>query len=969
MLRSFGPKNGLVSILSRYLNGDDNNLNYVLDQIKQSSTPLLIPSFEFLGRWIVSNINNSKNSASQQIIHDAFLFLGIISNRVPPVLVHFSNHDMNWAQFESYRVLNPIFKPIKDRINQLRSYVQPRDFILQTLPTRIELFENTFTFDGDLLDLDPAYEMACIKYIRRLILNHSPINRFRIFSQQRNYREIITKAFIDVLQTLNDTKNAKHEELIFAFSSIFLYVNAFATTNEIDGQMFAKALQSMPYVSPFCMLAIVNHIPQTIYLFNLLTPTEVVHSLEHITTLNPQQYNMQDFSIIDQGKTRIVPFIKQIPTIVSNYFLATPNSSQSDVDQKMDDSDFLIFLHTSGHQIPIKMKQTLCIARARKVNVYVVACMGFLLLRCIIISIQKTIIDCAHTNMFTPDFCTFVQTVFSILGPAFASGICLKFLDPKEKDQEVTILIARAVYFYALHIAIQYEVADNLRSFLFHALTIPQSEYTARLIMGKLLQCDGPKMSEKGMDFILNSGDLLTNLEFIDALTFYSDVGNCEEFEKLSEMRKRLIQNVQIIDAPSIESPVFCVEFFKSDKGLNEDSSFFIQRLQSIQAATALKEINRLFDDIDQSKMYFAIRLIMMTQYLKTYSVAELLTYKISSMLATFAKPAQTSQFEIRQCDYGLLLAQCILGRLLVLGFTDLAEKLLEDMQQPLAEDKLALHWISRFSSAYREYIKPDIAAKLTSVLPSLPLASDLLVSGDDDQSIDIIVQRIVERKELWLQNPEIINSEYWSPFEHAMAFSISALCLSSRSSKKLAEFIARPIFESSRVTRQREEVAITCAQLAGRMNYETSCAFFEYLMDHLPTTPVIIAGRAFLASTRINVFAFVCQTCKDMIRGDAAKLDAFMRMIVPCYVRLKGNDGIAARLLCKLLESVNDSTPRAMQEAVIDVVSLIASKLNLQSARATFVSSAVHFAPDLKEYITFALTSDIVQTGKRDNK
>ncbi|EAY04043.1 hypothetical protein TVAG_055290 [Trichomonas vaginalis G3] len=969
MLHTLGPKNGLITLLSNYLSGDEGNTSNIVQKIKQAPPSVLIPTFSFLGRWITINMNNPKNETSQHKLNDAFQFLGVIANRVPPVLVHFSTHDMNWDIFDQQWVFNPFFKPIKERIAQLKSYVQPRNFIMQALPSRLELFENTFSFDGELLDLDPAYEVAIMKYMRRLIINHAPMSKFRIFSHQRNYREILTKSFLDVIDSLNDAKNATHEELIFAFSMIFLYINAFTSSNELDGQMFAKYLQSRPYISPFCMLGVVNHIPQTAYLFNLLTPQEVNSSLEQITNLNPQQYNMQDFSITNQGKNKILPFVKQLPNIVSNYFLCTPNQTNSEVDQKMDDADFLTFIHTSGHQIPIKMKQTLCIARARKVSVYVVSCMGILLLRCIIFSIQKTIIDCAETRMFTPDFCTFVQTVFSILSPAFASGICGKFLDPKEKEQEITILIARALYFHALHIAIQHDSVDNLRAFLFRALAIPSSEDTARLIIAKLLQSDSPKMSEKTMDLIINSADLLINLEFIDAITFCSDVGNCEEFEKLSEMKERLKQNIQIM--PSIESKdeLFCVEFFKSDKGLNEISAYFVGKLQSLTAATAIKEISKILDEAEsEDRLYHALRLIMMTQFLKLNAVAEILVKYITKMLATFEKPADTSQFEIRKCEHGLLLGQCLLGRLLILRFNDLALQLMENMMNPLMQDKLALHWIARFTSLYREYITPDVAALFLQVLPSLPSANDLLVSGDDEQAIDIIVNNIVVRKELLLHSPDAINSEYWSQHDHAMSFSIATLCLSSRTSRELAEFIARPIFDAGKVLKFKEEIAITVAQLAGRMNFETSCAFFEFLMEHSPSASSVIAGRTFLATARIDVFAFVCQMCKDMISGDAAKLDAFMRMIVPSYLRLKGNDNIAARLLCKLLESVNEETPRALQEAVIDVVSLIYFKLNLQPARATFVSSAGHFSPDLKQFIAFSLATDMYST-KRDYK
>ena len=953
MLHQHGARNALLKMATNFLDGDDGSIEKVISQAQETPPSQLVSTFSYLSDWISSKINDTKDPKTRKKVREAFKIIGAISLRLPPVFLLNSEFDFDCGASQNHWRLTTFFRPINQRLVQLRSYVQPFSFYIHTNPSKIAMFGKFLSRCSEDLDLDPSSQTAYIKYFKRLIFSHAPIEKFRVLLGQRNAREILTKAFIEVLEDLNNCKTATYEQLGFGFSYVFLYINAFTVSSEIDSQMLCTYLQTRPFLSPFCLLAIVNHIPQNIYLFNLLTPKELAQSSEQAMEPGTSQYNMQDFSLPQKGK--ITNFIKQIPTIVRNYFLCTPNQNVAEITNSSDDNDFLTFIHLSSNPMYIKMKDTLRVARGKQIGPFSVSCMGILLLRCIIFSLQRTILECADTEMFTSDFCYFMKAVISLLGPAFSSGICMKFLDPNEKNENITSFVIKGVYYHTLHLVVQNEFSDNFSAFLFHALKVKNAEATARLIFGKILQCQPLKLSEKLIGFLNKCDDALILLEFLDVLTFHNEATTCEEYNKYEEVRNNIMKRLQITAQKTNDSMLIIDSFKKVKKSnFNETSARLIKLVSQISLQNAFFDIQRILEKKDELR-YNVLRLISLTSFMKVPEVAELVVDEICVMIRTYGNQYDTMRFEIRDCEYGLVLGEAVLGRLLTFNFQELTLKLLKTMMIMLPHDSLPLHWASRFINSFRRRILSSHIEIIKGLISNLPGSDENFISSDENM-IENITTILESRIEMVVQDPDVINYEYSSPFELASHFGRCSILLQYKTSREIATILTQPIYDFSRVWKKRELAITLCANIASRMDKETAQHYFTIIMEHEPTNYAIAAGREFLVEANTSVLYFVCQSCKEMIGGNPRKLEAFIRMIMPNFMKLKGDEVIASKLLCQILESVNEATPRALQESIIDIVVLVYERLNLESSRETIINSASNLAADLRSLIASSL-------------
>ena len=959
MLRSIGARNILLSMTTNFLDNEVNSIESILNQIEETPPSQLATTFSFLCHWILDKSDKKDDPAIASKLQNAYKILGVISSKIPPFFLLNIDFDINTGINQAPWALSSFIKPLNDRLAQLRSYAQPISFYYYIDLRRIQYFDMFFPSHNSELDLDPSFQIAYTMYFKRLILNHAPIDRFRILLGQRNSRIILTRAFTDVLDELNNCKTGTYEQIGFSFSYIFIYINSFIMTNEIDIQMLCKFIQTRPYLSPFLLLAIVNHIPQNVYLFNLLTPKELTQNLEQVTNLDSSHFNIQDFT--DAARSKIGPFVKQIPLIVSNYFLCNTNqqNSDNDINVQSNDTNFLSFIHLSSNPMYIKMKDSLRIARTRMIGAFPVSCMGILLLRWIILSLQRTIIECNENDMFSPNFCYFIKTVISLLSPAFSSSVCAKFLDPNEKKEEITSFIIRGAYFHALHIVAQNDTVDNFRMFLFKALTIKKAESSARLIFGKTLQSDAPKMTEKSMELVENCNDILTVLEFIEALSMSYESVTCEENKRLETYASKLMTKYQIEKSTStkVRTNLLFIESIR-DSGqnkLNPISQKLIKIISQIPPQSPLRAITSLIEN-QEEHIYVVMRMLSFTKYMRSPDVAKYFVNHLCGILDTYDPKAESMHFEIRPYEFAYLLSQTILGRLLVFGFKDLALRLFLKMENMVIHDTLALHWIVRFLTNFKSEVPPDLLREFKNVVQQLEGAKELFIEAPDDVLVERLTSLLVAKIHLLLQEPDIVNYEYSSPYEHAHKFALCNLFFLPHSNKEIARMLTRPIYDLSRIWLQREKAVLCSANLAANLSNEVSQNYFQIIMENEPNKLSIIAGRHFLIYSSIEVFAYICQTCNELIGSNPKKLDAFMRMIVPSFSRLKGNDSIASRLLCKILETVNEETPRAMQETVIDVVAFLYGKLNLKAARPTFIHSAAHFSVDLRSIIASSL-------------
>jgi hypothetical protein len=80
------------------------------------------------------------------------------------------------------------------------------------------------------------------------------------------------------------------------------------------------------------------------------------------------------------------------------------------------------------------------------------------------------------------------------------------------------------------------------------------------------------------------------------------------------------------------------------------------------------------------------------------------------------------------------------------------------------------------------------------------------------------------------------------------------------------------------------------------------------------------------------------------------------MSAVMPSFHRMAGDEETATHLLVGLLQNVQTSTPRELQENVLDAVSVVCVTLKLQKSKAALITAASEFQPDLKVILATAL-------------
>jgi hypothetical protein len=401
---------------------------------------------------------------------------------------------------------------------------------------------------------------------------------------------------------------------------------------------------------------------------------------------------------------------------------------------------------------------------------------------------------------------------------------------------------------------------------------------------------------------------------------------------------------------------IFLLESFVTDKRHTSPlTSLVLNGLEQLSKARPGKDMHDLLRKV-KDLGWMVLRALTLSHHIKNRQISEPLVVELCHMLreksVNDAGPA--SRFEMRPCDFALPVAQGFVGRLLILGFSELAAKLVTELLPVLAEDSAPLHWIVGFTSRFRSVTPQEILHNLFQLVNSLPDADTLFITGED--RIYRLVNGMVDRERQLLREPDVITREYLSPFRHAHAFAHCSLSLSVYDDSQIASLLVEPLFNMSRAWRDKEAACLCLARLAASMCHDIAFQFFQLIMARPPGKLALAAARLFVARARITVLRKICLTGADAINGDSIRLDYFMRIIVPSYHRLRGSDGTAASLLCALLQSVNARTPRTLQETVLDVVSFVYIKLKLAPARTALITAAANFLPDLKALIPLSL-------------
>ena len=963
MLRLLNSPDLILAETVKLLNSDDSCFKRLNEMITESSPSQLVPTFSFLSFWISSSISRHKNKFDNPKVQQSLRLLGLISSKVPPVILINGSFDLNWGISQPHWAMHDFYESINKRIAIIRSYFKPQSAFGEIFPFP---FNNDFKDDywysyaTDLsidLGVESDYDFALKEHFKKLILNRASMSMFKPLLQSKNSKNELTQAIIELIDLFNSNKTARHIDLIASFSSLFLYINAF--NNEIDGQKISEFLQMRSYISPSCALGITNHIlPQT-YIFNLLMPKE------YLTTKDPQNQKLEQYIIYDPSRKRqeFSSFFKQVPKILSQYLLNQQQAqqqlqqqqAQAEQDNFISFSDlenFLEFINIAPTPLFNKIKKLLSIAKKDVFTPEHAFCLSSLFLNYIYTIIYQSLKNCFDMQTMTETFVLFTTLTFGVATPILE---CFRNLQrfviytPSKTNDDNAPLVIKGVAKHMMN-----SVLNGTTEFIVPfciEFSMKSPPIDAQHLIRKLLNSDKPKLGPTVVESLLSSNDFVIVSSYIDALSNPVYVHTFQAKDEKIEIRDKLIKKLQIdVDG---NAPFLVINEFRSadSEKFNSFSCEIIRRIKS--------------NDTDISKE--TIPLIIFSAKMKNSRFANRVLDFIISNLRITSSNGLTDNLEATDEFFMLPIAEQCLERLLIYNNIHAAEVLINSISLVLAVDKTPLHWISKFSVQYRHLLTPTIKRVLRQCVIKLKgnvLPSDGVLTKE---TIYEFAQTLTNDEEETILQPSSLFNEYQSRYLSSLAFIQSFLALSDLQDRQIAEYLIDPLYEVGRYWPGRNKGCIALAKLASTLSPGIIDQYFRELMMRAPCETSMIAGRVFLAMIRIDSFEKIVTSCKQLIDFNDSKLDFFMRMILPSFHRLYGNNKAAVDMLRGMMENVSSKTPRTLQEVVVDAVSLIYLKLRLFDYRKEIINAASSFSVDLRAIIAGSLDTDFSNPKMKD--
>lgn len=937
--------------------------------IKESTTDQLVPAFAFLGVWLATC--NSKETDQMTTIQSAYHLIDIFITHVPPVILLAGISELNLGINQPNLTFVELFQRLFSRILKLNTIVSPYYVNIKVLRwPQLNIVEDSMQLirvPGLIMEIesDSVFQEAYARHLRMAILNHFPVTCLESFLKHHNSRIILTDTIIDILRDLNLERKATHPQLLFMFSSVFQYIQTFAVSGDIDGQILCEYLQSAPFLSPFCLLAFVNYIPQSLYLYNLFIPAQLAgQQVDYNDALNiiNEQYPMVDMSLDNSFNS----LIDLMPNILLSYFLPGLTYKR-DLPPPINIPNQIAYIQLYSSNMCEKMKEVIRFVRGgqadmqdSKFDSIQISAMGIQLLKLIIVSILKSITECVKSGMFKPSMRKFFYSAMQSILPTTGITIFPRYLKSPVEDYAVAELYLKMIAFGAIHMVVNAPNQHDSLPFIYECLNHESTvNHYARYILMKTARVRVPALDAKESDYISNTSDIIIALDIITMIEEYHDPNTYEDIVNFGNAREHIIKKLPLI-VPNIEAKPFMFLGVKTSQ-INGMNSVSTSVLQSVNQILTNKPLN-LFAAIKSMPFpFYIVRVLASHQVMKQQEYAQTITTLLIEFLneeKDFCHPDDT-QFPISVRMYSLPIAQFVVTRLLLFGFQNEALLLFRNMKIALIQDKVTLHWLDVFMCKHFNLLTPQIKDIIHDIIINLPCAKEFYFTDPDYiLKYSNLLNDAVEN--CYCQNPDVMQNEYNSRVWHISAFAAIAIMLRREERSVVIRNLLLPVFDLSRPWFNRESQCYSLARIVSMLPSEFGYDFVIGLLSK-PTCEIALnTARLFLVYSKLDVYERICNDSLEIIHGNEITLQSYMIVILPSFERLKSDDNVATKLLCGLLESVSPSIPRSLQENVIDAVSLVYVTLKLERSRTSLINSSKAFPPELRAIIASSLDLDL---------
>jgi len=980
--------NLLLSTVVRFLNSGDVRYEKILKLVDDSTTEVLIPTFAFIGFWLSNNINNKPEKETMQKLQLSFHLIEIISRKVPPVILLSGLNDLNWGMHQPNWLLRESLLPMFGRLEKLRHFVFPNCFenYIDKLPVSYpssdifwDLKHPALSFE---IECNPVFSLSAMSQIRKLIASHSPICAFKPLLTYRNSKITLTRIMIEMIKEIGSS-NATHSQQLVSYSLLMMYLNSFILSNDVDGHLIADYILNKPYVSPFLMVAVANHITQNLYLYNLLIPREHTNSLSNGLS-NPISMINHQYNIVDTtSDTSLNHLIQSIPTILTSYFFAIPHDKKIEHPPENDDN-FLQYILLCGTSINERTNAIYSNSDKKDFSFKHISAMSYPLMKNLLsILANGKILEFERQKKFSERLCKLYSTIITFILPTYEDFLCQHFLEKSSNNPEICNTVIKAILLHLLPSILTLSYEKRLLPFLFSCIKMASTNdeckdeklkeekvkddllLCSRLLIIRLLRFNVPLLSSELGPLLLSCSDIVVLLEYIDSIENYSICNNYQESHSMNLLKEQLIKKLPFHSEKS--------EIYKIEQTLSVPINVFnaysqkcIKIISSLNQPHFISNVSKYLQTDDKS-IDLLVRVLSMTNAFNSDQLSQNITEYLCNQLRNNVEATSTpSQFVIYSKDISLTTSQAVFCRLLVFGRLYDAKKLLESMKDMICSSSTPIHWIVMVLRTYKKYFDDEMSEVFRGIL--LSLKQGFPFKFDCPVSIKAISKKLNSYEAQIIYDHSIFDKEYFWPYKYYLECTRCYYLLDQRSVSDIVEEFLIPLKSTMTSWKNREESCINISNMVSGLSNDMIYAFFSSLLSCRYTTLSIKMAQKFFGCIHLEPYKRICMNCGVLINGDTEKLNHFIHMILSSILRLKSEESIATHLLCGFLEAVSQNTPAHIQEEVIDAVGFGYISLKLQKSRPELISASKNFPPHLKALIASSLEiSSLNGNGFRD--
>ncbi|OHT08585.1 hypothetical protein TRFO_22849 [Tritrichomonas foetus] len=1000
------PKSpNLLQMIIRFFNNQDVSFQKIQNMVEESTTDEIVPAFAFLGAWITSN---TENSEKMQFVtkQAAYNLIDLFAAKVPPVILVTGILNSKVSLGKPSVALIEHFQSFFLRLQRIAMIIHPfslgnANIKFPANPQQKAVKKELAGFSNAHIqfawETDPCFHDTHIESFQRLMIEHASIDRFEPILQLQNSKFILTQAIVKLLMDFNNNRKTSHKQILFMFSTLFLYIQAFAEKDQIDGQILCEYIQSSPYLSPFCLLGFINCIPKDLYLFNLLVPSKLAgKKLDPTESLKEIQ---NQFILVDMSlDNSLDSLIEATPNLALSYFLSDTSNFRVSNKPKTD-SEIIIFIHQCGNSVSERFKEIMKLAHEGLLNSLHVAAMDLPLLRYTTFTLMKNMRTMITNGSLTKNIYDFLILSMATIMPTSSIQIAEQFFSLPITDFFSAEIYLRAIILHSLKLLLFFPIQKHIIPFAFECLKQNGPiQFYARILIYRYYCTISYYVNDIIKDCIVDCDDpivLLGTLSYIDSMIRYQDY---DEYSSFMELRDLIIKKIPFISENPNEKPFTYDSIrqssetthdnFNSSKdnfkdGFNGAKDGFKEVLRE-NSKENIKDtskdvgkdnyndtsknsisINELQLDIRKNPLYSLNILTYSSKLKKNREFAQLLAKTTCEQLQNNTDPSIIKcPFVITVAEMSVPFALALMARLLLYDHFEEAFMVLQALHPFIKTDDLALNWMTPMLSTLYDHLTPRIREEFISVISTLPDAKKYFITGED---IALKTTELLTESDMSIiQDPDVIIRAYKSIPRYIFMFSIPAFLLTFSDKKTLIDNLLMPVYDTTHTWVNRERKCFFISMIASSMPLDICYTYFLRLISNPKCDIALETSRLFLTYSRLELFRKICSNSYEIIKNDDRKLYAYICMVLPNFSRLENDEDIACKMLCGILQSINFTTPRELQETVIDAVGLVYITLHLQKSRGKLINASSQFSPELRTIIASSLDIESIQRPRK---